>query len=185
MSGEYNALKIMKNTLPLLTLCVFIGVSSGLILDTYSNMLYALPGLTILVPVVIGMGGNLGAILGARISSALHLGIIDLSPADPLLGNNLLATSIVGVLSFFITGVLGHLFCVLIGFGSIGFVKMVLISTLSGVILTLIVAITAVLSAFISYRHGLDPDDTTIPVVTSICDVFGVLALFGVAMVVL
>lgn len=185
MPNEYNAGRIMKTALPLLTFCTLLGIASGLVLDTYEDVLLMLPGLLILVPVIIGMGGNLGAILGARITSALHLGIVELRPTDPLLRNNVLAILIVGMLSFFAVGIFGHLFCILVGFKSAGLAKMVLISSFSGILLTLIITITAILSAFISYKHGVDPDDTTIPIVTSICDVFGVLALFGVTVMVL
>jgi len=182
---RYNAIRIMKTALPVLTFCAVLGILSGLALDTFKNILFTFPGLFVLVPVTIGMGGNLGAILGSRITSALHLGVISLTPTDPVLRNNVLGISIVGVLSFFVIGILGYLFCVLMGFESVGLVKMVLISSISGVLLILIVIITTVLAAFLSYKKGIDPDDTTIPIVTSICDVFGVLILFIVTMAVL
>ncbi len=175
----------MKTALPLLTFATLFGIASGVVLDTYEDFLLIYPGTLILVPVMIGLGGNLGSILGARLTSALHLGIVELRITDHLLRNNFLAILIVGVISFFAVGVFGQLFCVLFGFKSPGLVKMVLISSLSGILLTLIIALTAILSAFISYGYGLDPDDTTIPIVTSISDVFGILALFGVMMVVL
>lgn len=175
----------MKTALPLLTLCSILGIAAGFTLDTYENILFALPGLYILVPVTIGMGGNVGAIFSARISSALHLGIIEFGRTSLVFKNNILATLIVGILSFFLVGVFGHLFCVLIGLESPGLLKMVLISTLSGILITVMVIIVATLSAFYSYNNGIDPDDTTIPIVTSISDVLGVLVLFGVTMVVL
>ncbi|MCK5609337.1 magnesium transporter [Candidatus Pacearchaeota archaeon] len=185
MPNEYNAGNIVKTALPLLTFATLFGIASGVVLDTYEDFLLIYPGTLILVPVMIGLGGNLGSILGARLTSALHLGIVELRITDHLLRNNFLAILIVGVISFFAVGVFGQLFCVLFGFKSPGLVKMVLISSLSGILLTLIIALTAILSAFISYGYGLDPDDTTIPIVTSISDVFGILALFGVMMVVL
>ena len=175
----------MKTALPLLTFATLFGIASGVVLDTYEDFLLIYPGTLILVPVMIGLGGNLGSILGARLTSALHLGIVELRITDHLLRNNFLAILIVGVISFFAVGVFGQLFCVLFGFKSPGLVKMVLISSLSGILLTLIIALTAILSAFISYGYGLDPDDTTIPMVTSISDVFGILVLFGVMVLVL
>jgi len=182
---RYNAIRIMKTALPLLTFCAVLGILSGLALDTFKNILFTFPGLFVLIPVMIGMGGNLGAILSSRITSALHLGVISLTPTDPVLRSNVLGVSIVGVLSFFAIGILGHLFCVLMGFESVGLIKMVLISSISGVLLILIVIITTVLAAFLSYKKGIDPDDTTIPIVTSVCDVFGILILFVVIMAVL
>ncbi len=174
----------MKTALPLLTLCSLLGIAAGVVLTTYEDTLFALPGLFILVPVTIGMGGNIGAILSARTSSALHLGTIEFRHTSLVFKNNILATLIVGMLSFFLVGVFGHLFSVLIDFGSPGLFEMVLISTISGILITMMAIIVATLSAFYSYNNGIDPDDTTIPIVTSICDVFGVLILFGVAMMI-
>lgn len=174
----------MKTALPLLTLCSLFGIAAGLILDTYENILFALPGLFILVPVTIGMGGNIGAIFSARISSALHLGTIEFRHTSLVFKNNVLAILIAGMVSFFLVGVFGHLFCVLIGVESPGLFEMVLISTISGILIIMVMLIVATLSAFYSYNNGIDPDDTTIPIVTSICDVFGVLILFGVTMMI-
>ena len=185
MPNEYNVGKIVKTALPILAFGTLLGITSGAVLDTYEDFFLTSPGTLILVPVMIGLGGNLGSILGARITSALHLGIVELRITDHLLRNNVLATLSVGVISFFAVGVFGQLFCILLGFKSPGLIKMVLISSISGIFLTLIIILTAILSAFVSYGYGLDPDDTTIPMVTSISDVFGILALFIVMMVVL
>jgi len=185
LQNEYHVKRILKTALPILTFASLLGIASGLVLDTYGDFLLISPGILMLVPVMIGMGGNLGSILGARITSALHLGIVELRLTDPLLRNNVLATIIVGVISFFAVGVFGQLFCILFGFESPGLVNMILISSVSGFLLTLIIVFTTILLAFMSYGYGFDPDDTTIPMVTSICDVFGILALFGVMMVVL
>ncbi|MFC1787244.1 magnesium transporter [Halobacteriota archaeon] len=185
MPNEYNVGKIVKTALPILAFGTLLGITSGAVLDTYEDFFLTSPGTLILVPVMIGLGGNLGSILGARITSALHLGIVELRITDHLLRNNVIAILIVGVISFFAVGVFGQLFCILFGFKSPGLIKMVLISSISGILLTLIIILTAIFSAFISYGYGLDPDDTTIPMVTSISDVFGILALFIVMMVVL
>jgi mgtE-like transporter len=40
-------------------------------------------------------------------------------------------------------------------------------------------------ATYVSYRLGLDPDDTTIPIVTNVADICGVLILAGVAILVL
>jgi mgtE-like transporter len=51
------------------------------------------------------------------------------------------------------------------------------------------VAALAVLFSFAttygSYRLGIDPDDTTIPIVTNVVDVFGMVIFLGVSRLVL
>jgi mgtE-like transporter len=51
--------------------------------------------------------------------------------------------------------------------------------------LAALVVVASVAAVEASYRLGLNPDDTTIPVVTNLCDVAGVLILFAVVSVVL
>jgi len=55
----------------------------------------------------------------------------------------------------------------------------------SGLCLAVLVVVASVAAVEVSYRVGLNPDDTTIPVVTNLCDIAGVLILFAVVSVVL
>jgi len=59
------------------------------------------------------------------------------------------------------------------------------ISLGSGMLLAVLVVTTSVVAVEASYRIGLNPDDTTIPIVTNVCDVVGVVILFGVVTLVL
>ncbi|WP_425495424.1 magnesium transporter [Natrinema halophilum] len=49
----------------------------------------------------------------------------------------------------------------------------------------LIAIALSLVEPYISSTRGPDPDDTTIPVVTNLCDILGVIVLSGVALVVL
>jgi mgtE-like transporter len=69
--------------------------------------------------------------------------------------------------------------------GSLALGRVLLISLVSGMCLAVLVVVASVAAVEASYRAGLNPDDTTIPVVTNVCDVAGVLILFGVVAVVL
>lgn len=59
------------------------------------------------------------------------------------------------------------------------------ITLVSGMSLAVVVILLSVGATYVSCRFGLDPDDTTIPVVTNVRDILGVLILSGVALVVL
>jgi Divalent cation transporter. len=58
------------------------------------------------------------------------------------------------------------------------------ISLVSGLLLAAVVVVLSLVSVQLSYRLGYNPDDTTIPVVTNLCDITGVMILFGVVVVV-
>lgn len=59
------------------------------------------------------------------------------------------------------------------------------VSLASVTLLTVFVVVVSLVAVSTSYRLGYNPDDTTIPVVTTVCDVVGVLILFGVVGLVL
>ena len=48
----------------------------------------------------------------------------------------------------------------------------------AGVLLVCIISLVSVLTAFWSFKKGLDPDDTVAPVVTTVGDTLGILFLF-------
>jgi len=115
--------------------------------------------------------------LGARISSALHMGFGGHITKDPVVRNSILAALIVGlsasaVLSIFIW-ITGHL----LGIG-IGFFILFQICMMAGSIELISVFSTTVFISFISHRFGLDPDDTVIPIIATLGDLVGVAGIF-------
>jgi mgtE-like transporter len=52
-------------------------------------------------------------------------------------------------------------------------------------LLAIFAVVLSVAATYVSYQQGLDPDDTTIPVVTNVCDILGVVVLSAVAIAVL
>ncbi|HEC80909.1 MAG TPA: hypothetical protein ENI42_00580, partial [Thermoplasmatales archaeon] len=77
----YN--KIMKESLPILTLCGILGILSGTFLGTKIESLITIPGLLILIPPFLEDGGAMGGILAARLSSMLHLGLTEYNLKPP------------------------------------------------------------------------------------------------------
>jgi mgtE-like transporter len=67
-------------------------------------------------------------------------------------------------------------------FGSItedlALLEFVSIIVITGFLLICVVAVISVLTAFISFKRGLDPDDMVAPVVTTVGDVMGIVFLF-------
>jgi len=55
----------------------------------------------------------------------------------------------------------------------------VAVALCSGVVLAALAVAVTTVTTYAAYRFELDPDDVVIPVVTNVCDVLGVLVLFG------
>ena len=176
----YNWKKIVKHGLPILTVCILIEIFAGQILQGKQETLILFPIFLISIPVINGVGGNIGSILGARLASGLHVGYISLDIKDKKMHENLFTSILMGIITY---AVLAILIYYTASFGNIkmddiGLIKFVSIVLATGFLLICIVSIVSVLTAFLSFKRGLDPDDMVAPVVTTVGDMMGIVFLF-------
>jgi len=176
----YDWKKIIRHSLPLLIICIFIEIFAGQVLQWNQDALITMfPIFLVSIPVINGVGGNIGSVLGARLASGLHVGYISLSLKDKEMHDNLLTSILIGFISYLFLAILIYL---IVSFGGLqkgihfmGFVTVVLGA---GVLLVCVVSLASVLTAFWSFKKGLDPDDMVAPVVTAVGDVMGIVFLF-------
>ena len=184
LDDQWEIKPMVMTMVPLLAALSILQMVSGSVLETFEEVLLTNPALLILVPVQIGTAGNLGSIMCSRLSTQLHLGTFEFTADDPEIRANSGAILGLGVTVFSIVGVAAWAIGRALG-GTLGLVEVVTISLVSGVLLAVFVVVVSVVAVSTSYRWGYNPDDTTIPVVTNVCDITGVLILFGVITVVL
>lgn len=175
---------IVRTMAPLLLVLSVLEMGSGIVLESFEETYLQNPTLLVLVPVMIGMGGNLGAIVAARLSTRLHLGTISFDPREPELRAGILAVLGLAVTVFTVLAVavyaIGH------AMGSAMALSVLLtISLTSGLAIAIVAIVLAILATYVSYRRGYNPDDVTIPIVTNACDILGVLIFSVVVLVVL
>jgi len=168
---------------PLLAGLSLLQMASGTVLETFEETLLTQPALLVLVPVQIGTAGNLASIMCSRLSTQLHLGTFELSPSNPVIRANTGAIFGLAATVFGVVGIAAWAIGQGLG-GSLTLFEVFTISMISGMLLALLVVVLSVISVTASYRLGYNPDDTTIPIVTNLCDITGVLILFGVVVVV-
>jgi mgtE-like transporter len=147
----------------------------------------AFPGLLVVIPPLVSNAGALGGILSSRLSSKLMLGVI--SPRLRPEGPALLDASLVmgaGVVAFALVGVIGYVYGIAVG-KALGPGVMIGGTLLTGSIATVIALFVGYYVAVASARFRLDPDNQSVPIITSVMDLAGiltflvVLSLFGVA----
>ena len=175
---------IVGTMFPILIGLSILEMGSGYVLEELQATYLGNPTLLVLVPVMIGMGGNLGAILSSRLSTRLHLGVLEFDPRDEVLWTNVLAILGLAATVFSALGVAAWMVGQVIA-EPMAIVDLLIISIVSGMLLAAIAIVLSIGATYVSYTRGLDPDDTTIPVVTNLCDILGVVVLSGVAIVVL
>jgi len=182
MPEDWTVRAITRATLPLLLVLSVVELGSGLVLESVEDTLLASPSLLVLVPVVIGTAGNLGSVLAARLSTAVHLGTVSFSATDDALAGNAAATVALAASVFPAVGAGAWATAELAtGATTLGVWRVVVVATVSGLALAVLAVAVTVLAAYVAYRRGLDPDDVVIPVVTNACDVLGVVVLVAVA----
>ncbi len=177
---------ILKQSTPVLLLCSFLGCSAGAILNSAVETLLTNPTLLTLLPLFSGESGSLISILGARLSSGLHSGLIE--PSTKPEGNAVYNFGVCIVLSIIIfpfIGILAEGSSFILKTAGVGFDKIMEISTISGLILVTVMAFLVYYISITSYRNNLDPDNIVIPISTSITDSISSLILISISLIIL
>jgi len=185
----FPPLKIVKNYLKsnfkdlhetsfALLLTTFGNLITGYFMGVYSSNLALIPALLILIPGAIDMRGNIFGAFGSRLGSYLHLGQIEpYFKRTKLLDQNILSSF---SLSFFMSLLLAFTSSIFAKILNIpySFIDLSLISLFAGLISGFIMVILTVLTAFLTYRRGWNPDNLTSPLITLFGDIFTLPFLF-------
>lgn len=171
IKGGIHLKNIIKHSTPALFLSSIFGTTAGTVLNSGFSVILSNPSILALVPLFSGESGDLVSILGARLSSGLHIGSIksSLKPTGGAL-ENFGIIIILAVIIYPLIGILAHFITIPLGIPSVGIEKMVLISTCSGLLLTPFLLMVGFYLSTLSYRKGLDPDNVVIPLSTSLTD---------------
>ena len=183
LTDEWSIGRIVRTMIPLLAALSVLQLVSGTVLEAYEAVLVSNPALLVLVPVQIGTAGNLASITCSRLTTQLYLGTYELDQSNPALRANAAAVFALAGTVFGVVGVAAWAIGAALG-GTLGLGRVLLVSLVSGMLLAVLVVVASVAAVEVSYRMGFNPDDTTIPIVTNVCDIAGVLILFAVVSVV-
>ena len=177
---------ILKQSTPTLLLCSFLGGSAGGILNSSVETLLTNPSLLTLIPLFSGECGSLISILGARLSSGLHFGLVEpLSRPTGIALHNFGICYILAIIVFPLIGILAEASTISVGTIGVGFDKIIPISTLSGLILVSIMIFVVYYISITSYNNNLDPDNIVIPISTSVTDSISSLILISISLLIL
>ena len=182
--GSWDTKTIVTNMFPLLVILSIIVLAAGIRLESAEELLETYGILAVMVPTMVDMGGNLGAILSSRLSTRFHLGTTTFDPRDRVLWANVGAILALAATIFTALAVGAYLLGALLGFG-LPLGTLLIISLVSGMSVAVIAIVFSFAATYASFKMGIDPDDTTIPIVTNVVDVFGMIIFIGVSFAVL
>lgn len=152
------------------------GIFAGTLLAYQTEKISLLPGLFILLPGFLEMKGNISGSLSARLSSALHLGTLE--PAiknNQILKENVMAAFILNFIVSFILGVLAFLFTLILF--KQNSLEIILVSLIAAFFSSLVIIPVTVVSCFVLYKKGFDPDNIMSPLVSTLGDFVSVASL--------
>ncbi|NYT00730.1 MAG: hypothetical protein GKB99_03270 [Methanocellales archaeon] len=185
--GEYASVySIVKQTLPLLLICVILGLLAGVVLGAMESSLEALPGLLVLVPAILATRGNIFGAFGSRLGSALHQGLIrpELKRDNNLI-HSIAAALVEGVIMSIFLATVAHYVILMLERESIGIIPLIAISLIAAVVSGIVLTVFIIVLAFAGYKRGIDPDNITGPIATTVGDLLAMIALFMAAEVIL
>jgi mgtE-like transporter len=182
------ARRILLEMAAIVALTPLLDVLAGTVVETRLDRFVTFPGLLVLVPPFVAVAGALGGILSSRLSSKLQLGVISARGRPE--GPAFLDAAIVllfGVTAFALMGGLGLGYSRISGVADPGAATMIGATLVAGILSTLVAVVVSYYVAILTTRFGLDPDNHSVPIITSVMDLTGVvtfilvLSLFGVA----
>jgi mgtE-like transporter len=173
---------VYRESLPVLLLAGLGLVVAGLLLRSMEEVLSRTQGLLVMVPALVALRGGISGAMGSRLGSAIHMGLIGKGNLwNEEAWQNVAAALILSVVLSSLVGVLSHLTSLILGLGSAGLPKLVLIATLAGTA----AGITQVGITFgiilLAFRRGLNPDNVTTPSLATVGDIITILLLLVVA----
>jgi mgtE-like transporter len=170
--------RIVAEMVAVILLTPLLDIAAGAVLQAKEPVLTALPGLLILIPPFVSQAGALGGILSSRLSSKLQLGLITTRglPESPALLDAGLVI-VFGAAIFTFIGAVAVVLANLTGLAHPGAGTMIGGTLLAGVLALPVVIGVGYYLAIVTSRFGLDPDNQSVPIITSVMDLVGVAAV--------
>ena len=177
-SGLEQLWQILRESVPVLGLGGLLLIVAGVVIEHRLEDFVDKRAVLILVPACLAAAGAIGCILSSRLSTKLHLGVIE-PRALPQRGARLdmLFAFALTVPVFVLNGLLASAFGTLFSLSTPGLLRLVAISLIGGMIATALAGVIAYYGTVVATRIGVDPDTYGIPLVNSTVDLAGAAAL--------
>jgi len=170
--------RIVIESLPILALAGIVDILAGITIQNRFTSFLKYPALLVMVPAFLEDSGSLGSILAARVSTKLHLGTMGEHGASwRAATDDVMLVYLYAVPVFVFLGLTSTFVASALNKASPGIFEMLGVSLIAGFFATTAAVAVGFYSAVATYRFGLDPDNHSIPLVTSSLDLLGALSL--------
>ncbi len=173
-----DAGRVVVESVPVLLVAGTLSLFAGIVLERSIDRFLTFSVLVVLLPGYLATGGALGGILANRLSTKVHLGLVE--PARLPQGEARHDIRIVYGLAlpiFTLLALLAGTIGVVVGKTSPGLAHLVAAAVTGGLLATTCVCLVAYYGTLLVVRFGLDPDNHGIPLVSASLDVVGSITL--------
>ncbi len=152
---------------------------AGVTLATTTDTLEELPGLLLLVPAALAVKGNVFGALGSRFGTSIHAGTFRLSPRlDSAVGENIAAAMLLSLAISVVIAVLAKGVAIVFDVSpTMSLADFIVVSTVGGLLASVLILAITLLLAGGSGRYGWDLDNVVSPLVTAASDLMSLPAL--------
>jgi mgtE-like transporter len=167
--------RVILEMTAVILLTPILDILSGVLQEHRLTELTAVPVLLILIPPFVSQAGALGGIFSSRTSSKLQIGVITPRglPEIPAIVDGTIVFAL-GVVVFSLIGAIAIGLAALTGQAPASPGRVAASTLVAGLIATPITIVLSYYLAIVTYRFGLDPDNQTVPIITSVMDLLGV-----------
>jgi mgtE-like transporter len=170
--------RVVIESLPILALAGVVDILAGITIQNRFASFLKFPALLVMVPAFLEDSGSLGSILAARVSTKLHLGTLgERGGSWRAAIDDVMLVYLYAIPVFVFLGLTSTLVASALNKAGPGIVDMLAVSLIAGFLATTASVVVGFYSAVATHRFGLDPDNHSIPLVTSSLDLLGALSL--------
>ena len=147
-------------------------IPAGGIFSRMEEEIQKLPGLLMMIPAIMNTRGSISSTYGAKLSTGYHLGIItpEAGLNDEVM-ENVKATLSLSMFVSVIRAIFAYVLSVVVGIPHISFLHFLEISVGIGILSDLVMVSFTYFIVLTSVRMGMDPNNVTIPTITTIGDI--------------
>src|ERR671918_670574 len=154
------------------TIASLTSLVAGLVLVGMGHRMEVIPGLFVLIPVSIGMRGNIFGALAARLGTSIHTGLFVVSSRrDAVLYQNVYAATLLTIATSVTMAFLARSIAALLHIPTVSIWDLTVIALAGGLLSSAVVLALTVFLSVKSLQRGWDLDTVGAPLITAIGDV--------------
>jgi len=152
------------------------GLIAGIVLATYRERIFLVPGMLIVIPGFMAMRGNISGTFASRISSGLFLRVIDPNKMNSdIIKGNLNGSFILAIIISLALGLIASIFTYIVA--GIFVYQIILIPLFAGLLSNFVLNPLTLFATVYLFKKGHDPNNIIGPIVTTLGDVTSIVSL--------